>query len=194
LHPPGCRARRGCSCGSVSRGTLELEVHPGFPDVLSACGWVEGLGSEPGLAALVRFLGGWYVVLYDTLEREVVAGSELVWYTKNFVLECAPAPSFRLPYAVRSLTRAYGWREGVWEDLLRVDPGLGVYLVRYRRLSPGVVGGGPAKVCGRMPSCRGSRSPAAGGPLRAVPACCGGTLPGRSRGRSGSAGAATLWG
>ncbi|MEW5933423.1 MAG: hypothetical protein AB1816_07570 [Bacillota bacterium] len=118
---------------------MELEVHPGFPDALSARAWVESLGLEPGLCALVRFLGVWYAVIYDTLEREVMAGSQLVWFTRNLVLECVPTPSFRLPYPVRKLSRAHGWSEGVWEDLLRVDPGLGVYLVRYPRLSPGLV-------------------------------------------------------
>ena len=41
--------------GPSSGGVLEL-----VPNALSARAWVEGLGLEPGLAALVRFLGGWW--------------------------------------------------------------------------------------------------------------------------------------
>lgn len=86
---------------------LVLTVHPGFKTVEDANEQASRLGLEKGLYALVKFLDEWYVIVFDTLDKEAVIGSELAWHRTGIYNYLKPhlLRDFSLPWKVRKLTR-----------------------------------------------------------------------------------------
>jgi len=114
---------------------LVLTIHPGFKTVEDAHEQARRLGLEKDLYALVRFLDEWYVIVFDTLDREAVIGSELAWQRTGIhnYLKPQPLKDFRLPWNVRRLTRVSNrWATGVLEDLKEVDKYTACFVYREK--------------------------------------------------------------
>lgn len=114
---------------------LVLTVHPGFKTVEDAHKQAYRLGLEKGLYALVKFLDEWYVIVFDTLDKEAVIGSELAWHRTGIYNYLKPQllKDFSLPWKVRKLTRVSNrWATGIFEDLSEVDKGTACFVYREK--------------------------------------------------------------
>lgn len=114
---------------------LVLTVHSGFPTFEEAHEQACRLGLKDELYAMVRFLDGWYVVVFDTLEKEAVIGAELAWYRTGIQNPLKPEPleEFTLPWQVKKLSKpSSNWKAGVYEDLKKADENLACFVKREK--------------------------------------------------------------
>ena len=105
----------------------------GFDSSEEVLTYLDTLGVDRRYAVVIRYKGKYYASIMDTLQKEVVIGSDKVWFMEDGYFLSQGRDTFKMPYAItRRNVTSFEW--GIVEDMLKEDPNLMTYSYGFGEL------------------------------------------------------------
>jgi hypothetical protein len=105
----------------------------GFDSSEEVLTYLDTLGVDRRYAVIIRYKGKYYASLRNSVQKEVVIGSDKVWFMKHGYFLSQRRDIFKMPYAItRRDIRSFEW--GIVEDMLKEDPDLMTYSYGFGEL------------------------------------------------------------
>jgi hypothetical protein len=106
----------------------------GFGQPEEVLTFLDKLGVERKHAIFIRYKGKYYGVLMQSLQKELIIGSDRVWFMKDGYFLPQKRCDFKMPYTIKRRTMKY-FTDGIVEDMLKEDPNLMTFTYVMGKLS-----------------------------------------------------------